>query len=255
MGLYTVFDASGVIIMSGACPDGQEYLYKGAYYGMMLDGTTNPAEFYVVDGAKSVGTMTLAGISIEDETFIIDTQTFTWKAVRVNPFEVLIGADAPESVINIVTAVTADLPTAIAEDSTGNTVKVTYIYTGVIGDTVDFSTASTNLTMDGAGHLGGTTPGVDAVLTEKPLLTTVATWDKTTIDADGVDAATLGAGLPDPTSISIVIITAQGAEQIVPFDVTDGSLVLKSLIIGMYSVTARAAGYKDYTVSITAETP
>jgi hypothetical protein len=57
--------------------------------------------------------------------------------------------------------------------------------------------------------------------------------------------------LPNPTEISIQVITAEGAETIAPFNATTGSLVLKSLIIGTYSVTARAAGYKDYTVSIT----
>jgi hypothetical protein len=89
------------------------------------------------------------------------------------------------------------------------------------------------------------------VLSTKPLLTTVATWDKVSIHATGTDAATLGTGLPNPTEISIQVITAEGAETIAPFNATTGSLVLKSLIIGTYSVTARAAGYKDYTVSIT----
>ena len=212
------------------------------------EGSTNMS----MDGSGHLGGTTPG---VEAETFVIDSQTFKWVASRSVKGEVTIGADAPAAVINIVTAITADLASVSAVDGTGDTVVVTAKVTGVVGNSIVFSETSTNMEMNGSGHLGGTTAGVDAVLVARPLITTVATWDVTTIDADGVDAATLGAGLPNPTSISILIITAQGAEQIVPFDVTDGSFVLKSLIAGTYSVTARAAGYKDYTVSITAETP
>jgi hypothetical protein len=83
----------------------------------------------------------------------------------------------------------------------------------------------------------------------------VATWDVTTIDADGVDAATLGSGLPNPTVIFIQILTAEGAENIAPFNATTGSLVLKSLVIGTYSVTVLAEGYKDYKATITVVAP
>lgn len=220
-------------------------------YGNSLAFTESSTNMAMNGGGYLGGTTP----GVEAETFIIDTQTFTWKILRVQRGEVTIGADAPEAVMNIVAAVTADLTTVIVTDGAGDTVVVTAIHAGVVGNAIDFSQASTNMTMDGSGHLGGTTSGVDVELSTKPLITTVATWDVTTIDADGVDAATLGATLPNPTSISILILTAQGAEHIAPFDVTDGSFVLKSLIAGMYSVTARAAGYKDYTITITAETP
>ena len=251
--VYTI--AIGEIKRTGVCPD--DMLTIQAETGeVVTEGIASDAVSLVTTAAiTSVGTITMAGIAVEDETFIIDTQTFTWKILRAQRGEVTIGADAPEAVTNIVAALTADLTTVIATDGAGDTVVVTAIHAGVVGNAIDFSQASTNMTMNGSGHLGGTTSGVDVALSTKPLITTVATWDVTTIDADGVDAATLGAGLPNPTSISILIITARGAEQIAPFDVTDGSFVLKSLIAGTYSVTARAAGYKDYTVSITAETP
>ena len=220
-------------------------------YGNSLAFTESSTNMAMNGGGYLGGTTP----GVEAETFIIDTQSFKWVTSRSVKGEVTIGANAPAAVVNIVDAITADLSSVTAADGAGDTVVVTAKVTGVVGNSIVFSETSTNMAMNGGGVLGGTTPGVDAVLVARPLVTTVATWDVTTIDADGTDAATLGAGLPDPTSISIVIITAQGAEQIVPFDVTDGSLVLKSLIIGMYSVTARAAGYKDYTVSITAETP
>jgi hypothetical protein len=147
MGLYTVYEANGVIILSGCCPDGDESLYQGGYYGLLLDAVSNPIDYYV------------AGI-----------------------------------------------------------------------------------------------PGAP-VLTERPLLTTVATWNKTTITANGTDSATLGAGLPNPTTVIINIVTAEGAEPVDNFTVTDGSLVFKSNIIGEYSILAQTISYKDYLVTITAEAP
>jgi hypothetical protein len=256
MKFYIVYiSASGEIVRTGVCPD--DMLTIQAFTGeVVTEGVAIDSNSLVTTAAiTSVGTITMAGIAIEDETFIIDTQTFTWKTLRTQRGEVTIGADAPAAVTNIVAAVTADLTTIIATDGAGDTVVVTSVHAGVVGNAIDFSEVSTNMTMNGSGHLGGTTSGIDVVLTTKPLITTVATWDVTTIDADGIDAATLGAGLPNPTEISIQIITAEGAETIAPFNATTGSLVLKSLIIGTYLVTARAAGYKDYTVSITVVAP
>jgi hypothetical protein len=252
MKFYIVYiAASGEIIRTGICPD--DMLTIQAFTGeVVTEGIAIDADSKVTTGAiTAVGTITMAGIPLEDDIFIIDTQTFTWKASRTQKGEVTIGANAPAAVTNIVTAVTADLTTVIATDGAGDTVVVTSVHAGVIGNSIDFSETSTNMTMNGSGHLGGTTSGVDVVLSTKPLLTTVATWDKVSIHATGTDAATLGTGLPNPTEISIQIITAEGAETIAPFNATTGSLVLKSLIIGTYWVTARAAGYKDYTVSIT----
>ena len=213
-------------------------------------------DYHMVSTAShAVGTITMSGIAVENEPFTIDTQTFTWKPLRSVAGEVTIGADAPEAVINIVAAVTADLATVTASDGAGDTVAITSVPHGVLGNSIDFSESSTNMTMNGSGHLGGTVAGVDEVFAEKPLLTTVATWDKTTLDADGVDAATLGTGLPNPTSIYISITTAEGAELITPFDATTGSLVIKSNVVGVYQVTAMAEGYKPYVTAITAVVP
>jgi hypothetical protein len=55
----------------------------------------NINEYYVdgIPGTAAVGTITLSGISIEDETFHINGQVFIWKALRTQKGEVTIGAN------------------------------------------------------------------------------------------------------------------------------------------------------------------
>lgn len=214
-------------------------------------------EYLSVLGVQAVGTITMAGVAVADETFIVYTQTYIWKGLRVGVGEVTIGASAAEAVTNLVVAINADLASfVLAKDGVGNTVVVTAVdILGVAGNAILFSQTSTNMAMDGAGFLGGTTSGVDAVISDRGDLTTVATWDVLTIDADGTDAATLGATLPNPTTIHIEFVSVEGAEAVDDFIVADGSLVLKASVIGTYKVTAKTAAYIDYTVTITAVAP
>lgn len=121
-------------------------------------------ELTPVNAVASEGTITMTGIATADETFVIDSQTFTWKASRSIAGEVTIGADAPAAVTNIVTAVTADLATVTAADGTGDTVEIVAVTKGVAGDSIVFTEASTNMTVDGAGTLGTTVAGVDGTV-------------------------------------------------------------------------------------------
>jgi len=107
------------------------------------------------------GTITMAGVAIANETFVIDTQTFTWKAARAIAGEVTIGANAAAAVTNIVTAVTADLASVTAVDGAGDTVVITVVLRGSAGNSLVFTEASSNMTVDGAGTLGATTSGTD----------------------------------------------------------------------------------------------
>ena len=120
----------------------------------------------------AVGTITMSGIATLNETFIIDTQTFTWKTSRSGVGEVTRGASASEAVTNIVAAVTADLTTVTAVDGAGDTVMVQAVIYGEIGNLIPFSEASTNMAMDGAGFLGGTYPGDDNLEVLEELLIT-----------------------------------------------------------------------------------
>lgn len=127
----------------------------------LLLGVTGRVTTAITGGSNAVGTITMTGIAIADETFVIDSQTFTWKASRALAGEVTIGVSAAEAVTNIVTAVTADLATVTAADGTGDTVVVTAVAGGTGGNSIVFTEASTNMAVDGTGTLGGTSAGAD----------------------------------------------------------------------------------------------
>lgn len=120
-----------------------------------------------VNAVAAQGTITMSGVAVADETFVIDDQIFTWKALRGGAGEVTIGADAPAAVTNIVTAVTADLTTVTAVDGAGNTVVLTAATKGVAGDAIVLTENSTNMAVDGTGTLGATTAGVDGTVGEE----------------------------------------------------------------------------------------
>ena len=148
-----------------------DHRYIGAYEGIGWDASTVAAQ----------GTITMAGIAVANETFVIDSQTFTWKAARAVAGEVTIGATAAEAVTNIVTAVTADLATVTAVDGAGDTVVVTAVTGGTVGNNIVFTEASTNMTVDGTGTLGATTTGADADYIDNGNVAATG-WRGTTID-------------------------------------------------------------------------
>lgn len=102
------------------------------------------------------GTITLTDVPVADETFVVDTQTFTFKALRSDTGEVTIGATAAETATNIATAIGLDLASVTAAASSA-TVVVTSATTGY--STLVFTESASNLTVDGNDMLGGTTQG------------------------------------------------------------------------------------------------
>jgi hypothetical protein len=93
--------------------------------------------------------------------------------------------------------------------------------------------------------------GTDFEMVERDELSTVATWSATTIDADGVDSAVLGSGLPNPTTVSL---TYQAYEALAPVsgDVTTGTLTITADLAGEYEVSINVFPYKPYSQTITA---
>lgn len=110
---------------------------------------------------KAVGTISMSGIALEDETFIIDTRSYYWTPSRYGAGMASIGTTAAEACTNLITAISADFSNLSATQGAGNTVIITALDGGVAGNSIDFSENSTNMTMNGGGHLGGTTAGVD----------------------------------------------------------------------------------------------
>lgn len=132
-------------------------------YGIIGDNIvfTEMSTNLAIDGGGSLGGTT-AGV--DGETFKIDEQTFTWVPTRDTDDgegEVTVGATAAAAVTNIVAAIAADLKTVTAIDGAGDTVIVTAAVVGLDGDAIDFTESSTNMAVNGTGHLGGTTAGVE----------------------------------------------------------------------------------------------
>lgn len=120
--------------------------------------TTNLVNAADPQGTCAVGTITMTGVAVADETFVVAGTTFTWKASRSTVGQVTIGANQAAAVTNIVTALTADIPTLVtAVDGAGDTVVVTSVSGGSAATALTFTEASTNMAMDGSGTLGGTT--------------------------------------------------------------------------------------------------
>jgi hypothetical protein len=107
------------------------------------------------------GTITLTtGGAVAGETFVIGPQTFTWQvAARSGTGQVQIASSTTTAGNNIVAAITADIPGTATAVRSGATVVVTATATGAAGNSIVFTESSTNMTMDGAGFLGGTYAG------------------------------------------------------------------------------------------------
>lgn len=72
-------------------------------------------------------------------------------------------------------------------------------------------------------------------VTVRPDITFVASWNKTTVSANGVDTATFGPGLPNPTSVSVQV--PNGATTPTDEIVTGGTFSFATPIAGEYVVT------------------
>lgn len=90
------------------------------------------------------------------------------------------------------------------------------------------------------------------VKTTRPLITSVATWDTTSITANGTAKATLGAGLPNPTTVRVIPPAGMGFAAVAAQTVTDGTFRLSTTVTGAYVVRVEAFPYQDYEVTINA---
>ena len=121
--------------------------------------TTNLNLATDTQGTAAQGTITMSGVAVANETFVIGSQTFTWKASRSAAGEVTIGASAAAACTNIITAVNADMTNVVASQGAGTTVIITATSGGTAGNAIVFTEASTNMAVDGSGTLGGTNSG------------------------------------------------------------------------------------------------
>ena len=109
------------------------------------------------------GTIRMGWVGFIDETFTIDTQTFTWKTTRSQTGEVTLGTTCQEAIANIVIAVTADLATVTAVTLGDWYVLITAVTPGINGNNILFTSATQLMFMNGGGTLGGTTIGTASI--------------------------------------------------------------------------------------------
>jgi hypothetical protein len=85
-------------------------------------------------------------------------------------------------------------------------------------------------------------------------LSTVASWNKTSITANGTDSCTLS-GLPNPTTvvIELPLSTKLAANTTLSYTITDGSFTFKTNDPGTYTIRAlNRFPYAPYSQQITA---
>ena len=130
-------------------------------FGEIIDGVLSILQKPEYDeaGVAAQGTITLSGLPVADETFTVGDETYTFKTVASNAFEVTIGANVTECATNIASAINADSSVASAAVVGGNVV-VTALNVGLAWNRLTFVESATNITMDGSGTLGATTEGV-----------------------------------------------------------------------------------------------
>ena len=156
----------------------------------------------------AVGTITMTGLPVADETFVIDDQTFIWKATRTVTGEVRIGGSTASAITNIVAAVTADLTTVSAEDGVGNTAVITAVLPGTAGNSIVFTEASSNMTMDGSGTLGGTTAGTQNAAGVVTNIVEALNEDMTTVTAaDGTGDTVVVTAVTKGTAANSMVFT------------------------------------------------
>lgn len=165
-------------------------------------------------GQTAVGTITMSGIAVADETFTVAFQTFTWKATRTGAGEVEIGTTALEAAQNIATAITEDLfgvLIPVAADSGGGiaTVVVTAATFGQDYNVYVFAPSdSSNMTMDGDGFFGGTTVGVNPVGPAGTSLTSTSAAPAIVNNSTTLKDAGLRLCIPTNTAWGIHLVTS-----------------------------------------------
>lgn len=88
--------------------------------------------------------------------------------------------------------------------------------------------------------------GVEPI--ERPVFSDTWNFNKSSILPDGIDSATIGPGLPNPTKCYIA--TPEDVEHIEPFDLVDGQLSFTAPSVGTYIITLSAFPYVDEQFTI-----
>lgn len=136
----------------------------GAFHDIRISAVPYTHPFYVygdaaltpsTTGTAASQTVTFAvGVPIANETITVGGEVFTFKATRVNPFEVAIGVDNLTTATNFENAVNTDSTKANATIAS-NVVTLHAYAPGTSGNGTTLTEAATNVTVGGATFSGG----------------------------------------------------------------------------------------------------
>ncbi len=129
----------------------------GQHNGLSIWQSGSEADITPV-AASATGTITITGTPVANETFVVGSQTFTFKASRAGAGEVTISSNNSTQATNIVTAIGLDLATVTAVANT-NVVTLTVVATGVAGNATVLTENATGVAV--AGFSGGSDAFVD----------------------------------------------------------------------------------------------
>ena len=128
--------------------------------GLGGDGFSGQIDPVGTGSTQAQGTITVSAAGTAGQTFVVGPQTFTWAATRTTTGTVAVGTSSTTAATNIVTAITADIPSTATAARSGSTVVVTAVTGGTAGNAIPFVNGnSAILNFNGSGTLGGTTPG------------------------------------------------------------------------------------------------
>jgi hypothetical protein len=135
---------------------------KHAFY--VTDAASTP-DFEQSGGAYATGTITFAGQPTDTDTITVGADTFNFLDTVVNPAtDVEIGADAEETLDNLLAIILAQTPNVVPTKNSATVIGLRAATAGTAGNSIPLTEAATNVTVSGAGTLAGGTALVPGVI-------------------------------------------------------------------------------------------
>lgn len=131
--------------------DGFQCFAFGLHNGLTVWESGDQVEITPV-ATSATGTITVSGTPVANETFVVGTQTFTFKVTRTGLGEVTISAVNATQATNIAAAITADIPLQVSAVADGAVVNLTTIATGLAANDTVLTESATGIAVAGFDH-------------------------------------------------------------------------------------------------------
>lgn len=185
--------------------------------------------------AVSVGGTLLGGIdAVNADTFVVDSQTFTFVSAGTATGNVVVDVDTTNQAHNIITSINRDLATVTADHLLA-VATITSAAHGTAGNAIVFTKNSAALTISGSGHLAG---GIDAIAADTFL-----------VDAQTFTFVSAG------TAAGNVVVDADSTNQahnmVTSINRDIAATVTADHLLGVVSISANAAGTAGNAIDFT----